>query len=371
MRKILVGLISSLFVFGFLPSATSNTNVIYLISKPHQLFDGTFRNDDLAQDLLSTGRLGKSLEEKRKGTRTWVIDGHLLDEVADMANGYKLVSEKDPVGQLTAKEWLSRLLLVTSGDRVVALAYGNPDIDLARRSAPSELRSYYAYGAERVSFHLNRAIPVDSNTNWNTGKSQLSPVLRKKYTQSRQALTALSTVVKSDEVRAQRAKLAILLSPTLNKQDREFFSFNATEGVASTLNKLRVTSGKYQVTSQFGKVPVTVINGFDVPVKFNIDLTALNSRIQVTDISALTIPAKSRTQLALPFTVIAPGSTIILAQITNVDGGKIGTSARLSLNSTIFDSRVAWFTVGAAILLFIAALTQTIRRIRRGRNEKQ
>ena len=140
--------------------------------------------------------------------------------------------------------------------------------------------------------------------------------------------------------------------------------------MASTLNKLRVTSGKYQITSQIGKVPVTVINGFDVAVKFNIDLTTLNSRIQVTDISELTIPANSRTQLALPFTVIAPGSTTISAQIKNLDGGKIGPAARLSLNSTIFDSRVAWFTGGAAILLFVAALTQTIRRIRRGRNEK-
>lgn len=371
MRKILVGIITSFFFFGFIPSASADTNVIYLISKPHQLFDGTFRNDDLATDLLSTGRLGQPLEQKRTGVRVWVIDGQLLDEVADMADGYKLVNKKEPAGQLVAKEWLSRLLLVTSGDRVIPLPYGNPDIDLANRSAPSELRSYYAYGAERVSFHLNRSIPVEKDKNWSAGKSQLSPVLRKKYTKNRQALTALSTVVKADEVRSQRAKLAILLSPTLNKQDREFFSFNAIEGVVSTLNKLKITSGKYQITSQIGKVPVTVINGFDVPVKFNIALTPLNSRVLVSDISALQIPANSRTQLALPFNVVAPGSTTILAQVTNDDGQSIGPSARLSLNITIFDSRVTWFTVGAALLLFIAALTQTIRRIRRGRFEKQ
>jgi hypothetical protein len=370
MRKTLVGLLATLFFFGFLPNAAADTNVIYLISKPHQLFDGTFRNDDLAADLSSSGRLGKPLEEKRKGARTWVIDGQLLDEVADMADGYKLVKKKETAGEITAKEWLSRLLLVTSGDRVIALPYGNPDIDLAQRSAPSELRLYSTYGAERVSFHLNRKVSDENGSDWSTGKSKLSPILRKKYTQNRQALTKLSTIVSADEVRAQRAKLAILLSPSLNKQDREFFSFNATDGVAKTINKLKVTSGKYQITSQFGKVPVTVINGFDVPVKFNIDLTALNSRVQVSDISELTIPANSRTQLALPFTVIAPGSTTILAQVTNLDGVFVGSTARLSLNITIFDSRVAWFTIGAAILLFVAALTQTVRRIRRGRNEK-
>jgi hypothetical protein len=195
--------------------------------------------------------------------------------------------------------------------------------------------------------------------------------LRKKYTQNRQALTALSTVVSADELRAQRAKLAILLSPSLNKKDREFFSYDATDGVENTLNKLRVTSGKYQITSQSGKVPVTVINGFNVPVKINIQVTPLNSRVQVSDVSALTIPANARTQLALPFTVIAPGATTILAQITNIDGQPVGASARLALNITIFDSRVTWFTVGAAILLFVAAITQTIRRIRKGRHENK
>jgi hypothetical protein len=184
-------------------------------------------------------------------------------------------------------------------------------------------------------------------------------------------LTALSTVITADELRSQRAKLAILLSPSLNKKDREFFSYDAIDGVEGTLNKLRVTSGKYQITSQSGKVPVTVINGFKVPVKINIKVTPLNSRVQVSDVSALTIPANARTQLALPFTVIAPGATTILAQMTNADGQFVGDSARLTLNITIFDSRVAWFTVGAAILLFVAAITQTIRRIRKGRHENK
>ena len=223
MKKIFLTLISTFFLFASLPVADADTSVIYLKSKPHQLFDGTFRNDELAADLLSTGRLGKPLEQKRKGTRTWVIDAQLLDEVADMANGYRLANKQSAAGELTAKEWLTRLLLATSADRIVALPYGNPDIDLAKRSAPSELRLYYAYGAERASFHLNRKVAVDSDPGWSTGKSRLSPSLRKKYTQNRQALTALSTVVTADELRAQRAKLAILLSPSLNKKDANSF----------------------------------------------------------------------------------------------------------------------------------------------------
>lgn len=370
MKKSIYSLFLFSLLFTFVPTASADTKTIYLTSKPHQLFDGTFRNDELATDLLANGRLGQVLSQKRIGPRTWVIDGELLDEIADMADGYKLASGTEPVGQLIAKEWLSRLLLATAGDQVISLPYGNPDINLAKRSAPSELRLYYAYGAERVAFNLNRKLSVDNGAQWSTGTSRLSPVLRKKYTQNRQALTALYSVASAPEVAAQRAKLALLLSPSLDKKDREFFSYNASEAVAKTLNKLRVTSGKYQIASETGKVPVTVINGFSVPVEVNIKLTPLNSRVQVTNIAALRIPANSRTQLALPFTVIAPGGTTVIAQITNKNGYSVGPSAKLAINITIFDSKVTYFTIGAAILLFIAALTQTIRRIRRRRNPK-
>jgi hypothetical protein len=108
-------------IFAFLPQASADNSVIPLTSKPHQLFDGTFLNDELATELSPTGVLGKALERKRNETRTWIIDGELLDEVADMANGYVLADETTPTGELIAKEWLSRLLLATSGDRVIAL----------------------------------------------------------------------------------------------------------------------------------------------------------------------------------------------------------------------------------------------------------
>jgi hypothetical protein len=287
-----------------------------------------------------------------------------------MADGYELSNGEPTTGELVAKEWLSRLILLTAGDKVFALPYGNPDLSLAKRSAPSELRLYSRYGIERVEFHLNRKITAEDSQIWSTGTSRISPVLRKKYTQNRQAITALSTIVDAPEVIAQRAKLAVLLSPSLNQKDREFFSYNATNGIAKTLNRLRVSSGKYQIASETGKVPVTVTNEFAVPVTVGVKLTPLNSRVQVSSVSVFAIGANSRTQLSIPFTAIAPGATTVIAQITNVDGDPVGPASRLSINIAFFDSRVTYFTVGAALLLFVAAFAQTIRRIRRGRNEK-
>ena len=370
MKKFTLVSLAIFLLFGFIPQASADNSVINLVSKPHQLFDGTFRNDDLAKDLSPFGSLGKAVEQKRTKARTWIIDAALLDEVADMANGYVLENEAAPTGELIAKEWMARLLLATSGDQIIVLPYGNPDIELAKKLAPSELRFYSEYAYQRVAFHLNRRISEESSGNWSKGDSALSTSLRKKYTQNRRVLTTLSSVVSAPELQAQRAKLAILLSPTLDEDEQRVFTYNADTSVADTLNRLRITGGKYQIASKTGDLPVTVINDFSVPVTVNIKFKASNSRLQVSNILGLQIPANTRTQLAMPFSVIAPGATTVIAQITNTDGEVIGKSSKLAINLTIFDSKVTGFTIGAAVLLFIAALTQTIRRVRRGRNEE-
>ena len=370
MKKFTLVSLAIFLLFGFIPQASADNSVINLVSKPHQLFDGTFLSDDLAKDLSPFGSLGKAVEQKRTKARTWIIDAALLDEVADMANGYVLENEAAPTGELIAKEWMARLLLATSGDQIIVLPYGNPDIELAKKLAPSELRFYSEYAYQRVAFHLNRRISEESSGNWSKGDSALSTSLRKKYTQNRRVLTTLSSVVSAPELQAQRAKLAILLSPTLDEDGQRVFTYNADTSVADTLNRLRITGGKYQIASKTGDLPVTVINDFSVPVTVNIKFKASNSRLQVSNILGLQIPANSRTQLAMPFSVIAPGATTVIAQITNTDGEVIGKSSKLAINLTIFDSKVTGFTIGAAVLLFIAALTQTIRRVRRGRNEE-
>jgi hypothetical protein len=51
----------------------------------------------------------------------------------------------------------------------------------------------------------------------------------------------------------------------------------------------------------------------------------------------------------------------------NSKGNLVGEKSKLNLTATIIDSRVAWFTTGAALLLFIAAVAQSVRRVRKAR----
>lgn len=365
MKKLAVLIVSAL-VLLMMPQAVAANTVIRITSPLHQTFTGEFRNDDLAQLLTPSGDLGLKVFQPIAKNRTWVIDPALVDEVILMANEYTLATEAEPAGKEIASMWLTQLKRVTAGNDVVALAYGNPDVALAKRLAPSELKNYYVYGQNRLQLALGRIVRSEPGVKWSVGKSGLSNPLRKSYSENRKALTRLSRVVDTPELIHLRARLAQLLSPTLDKDSREYFSYSATAAVKDMVRKLRINSGKYQITTSSVKLPVTVINEFAVDVTVDIAMIPINSRVIVGSFDDVVIPANSKKQLEMQVDVIAPGQTTVSALITGTeDDNEVVPEALLTLNSTVIDSRVTWFTTGSAILLLLAAVAQSVRRVRR------
>ena len=365
MRKFALIIVST-FLLLMMPQSVAANTVIRITAPVHQTFTGDFRNDDLAQSLTPSGELGLKVFQPIAKNRTWVIDAALIDEVILMSNEYTLATEAEPAGKEIATSWLTQLKRVTEGNEVVALAYGNPDISLAKRLAPSELRTYFVYGQERLQLALGRIVRSEPQVQWSVGKSGLSNPLRKIYSDNRKALTRLSRVVDAPELIQLRARLGQLLSPTLDKDSREYFSYSATTAVKEMVNKLRINSGKYQITTSSVKLPVTVINEFDIDVTVDIAMLPMNSRVIVGSFDNVVIPAQSKKQLEMQVDVIAPGQTSVSALITGPeDDTEVVPEAVLTLNSTVIDSRVTWFTTGAAILLLLAAVAQSVRRVRR------
>jgi hypothetical protein len=347
-------------------SAVAAVRNIELIERPHQLLDGRFIDDELATLLTPEGRLGSLVYTPAVTQSRWFIDAALLDEVADMADGYELANEEDGVGVDIAAAWLTQLRIATAGASIAPITYGNPDLALAKRLAPSELAFYKKYGADRVAFHLGRAIAPDKAV-FKSSASKLNGPDRKNYTVNRQAISKLSSVVTAPELQLFRARLAILLSSSINGSSAEVFAQSAIDGVVQQQNKLRVNPGKYALTSESGKVPLTLVNGFTTPVTINLIFRASNIRVIVDDIREITLAPQSRTQMAVSYLVITSGTTQLNAVLTNSDGRWLGPSSKLALSMTLIDSRVAWFTTAAAVLLFIGAGAQTYRRIRKGR----
>ena len=363
--KRLIALLVMLLVLLPLSPAKAAGPIVRITSMAHQTFTGEFRNDDLAQELTPSGALGQLVYTPRSNNKTWVIDAALIDEVIAMTGDYTLATDATPAGKDIAAAWLKQLRQITYGQQVVALAYGNPDVSLARRLAPSELKNYYAFGKSQLELALGRTVRSEPDGGWSKGKSGLSFPLRKAYGDNRKALTKLSRVVNDAELIILRAQLSKLLSPKLDKDSRDFYSYSARTAVDAMVNKLRINSGKYQITTSNVKLPVTVINEFDADVTINISLLPINSRVIVDSFEAVTIPAQSKRQLEMVVDVIAPGQTTVTAQIIDDEGNEIVPEATLTLNSTVIDSRVTWFTTGAAILLLLAGVAQSVRRVRR------
>ena len=229
---------------------------------------------------------------------------------------------------------------------------------------------YYAFGKSQLQIALGRIVRSEPEGGWSTGKSKLSPLLKKNYSDSRKALTRLSRAVEDADLMLMRARLGRLLSPSLDRDSRNYFSYSAKTAVDTQVRKLRINPGKYQVTTDSAKLPVTIINEFAVDVMVNIEMTPMNTRVVVENFAGVVVPANSKKQLELTLDVVAPGETTIFAQITDATSVDVVPASILQINSTVIDKRVTWFTTGAAILLLLAAVAQSVRRVRKGRNDE-
>ncbi|MEI7659833.1 MAG: DUF6049 family protein [Actinomycetes bacterium] len=370
MRKFFSLVLVAFFIAAPSPVAHAESQTVRLVSVPHQEFSGLFRNDELAQALTPSGVLGQLVFVPLTSQKIWVIDPALVDEVVTMSTSYTLVDTVEPAGSIIAAQWLRQLRRVTARNDVVALAYGNPDVGLAKSLAPTELRTYYDYGKTQLEVALNRTVRSEPNGGWSTGKVSLNNAQINNYSANRKALTNLMKEVSDPTLVAMRAKLAQLLSPTLDKTSAKHFANSAAISVANQLHRLRITSGKYQITTESAKLPVTLINDFPVAVHVKVSMLPMNSRVIVDNVSEIDVPAQSKAQLGVQLTVVAPGQTTIVAQIESADGVPLVEPSLLQINSTVIDKRVTWFTTGAAILLLLAAVTQSVRRVRRGRNNE-
>lgn len=352
----LLTLLTFLSTISFSSPAIAATKTIVLADNPHRDLLGNWLDTDLATSLLPDGALGQLVFSPVAQPRTWVIDAALIEDVSVMAG-------KDPIAQT----WLTELKIISVDDSVNALPYGHPDLTMVKKLAPTELDFYYETSQQRLQLTLGREVGINKNFRWTIKRTKVAADAVLSYTQNRRAIALLTTVVPPEQLDVLRSKLSYLLASGLTSERQLFFAQSADAAVALEDHKLRIVPGKYRLTSQHEKVPITLVNDFAAPVVVWIQLTPLNSRIHVAEIKKVSLAANSKTQISVPFTVIAPGSSAVLAQFKNYRNKSVGDSVILTLNLSVISPTVAWFTTGAAILLLLAALAQIIRRVRRSR----
>lgn len=356
MRKLLLLII---FLLVIPIPAKAESRAIYLISPANRNFDGEIINKGFESSLAPDAEIGKLVFDPIARPRVWIVDAALIEDVESLVDKNSIL----------AKNWIAKLKSTIGFDTVYATAYGNPDVIYLRSLAPAELSFYYRFGAERLATLINRSVRSENGSGFSYKRATVSSEIREFFNTSRKEFSALATAVNPTEIESERAKIAQLFSPQLSEPQRRALFNDFESQQPKVINKLRIVSGRYQITTTNQKMPITLVNDFDSSVKVDLLFTPLNNRVVFPEYRQITLSPKSRIQVSVPIKTIASGDVIVIARFENGKGKTIGTTGMLELSSTIISPAVTRFTTGAGVLLIIAAIAQSVRRVRKNRKE--
>ena len=363
MRKFLI-LSVLIFSSSFFVIPNSNAAQTIKISEPtHRLSDGVFFNDVLAQKLTPTGSLGQVVYLNTFGVNNWLVDPATIDEIIAMSNGYGIADGSAPNGQELAKSWLSQFIKVTKNKKVTPITYGNPSSFWANEIMPDQVEYLNGISKTRLETLLNRSVQeVDSveAAKQKFNKASLSVL---KYGQRQ--IDLLSTVLEKKQLEANQLRLSQLLNPNLEEQLFLDLLKDYDKSISVMRNKLNIKNTKFTVTSSKEELPITVVNDFDQVVKIKLSSRAMNSKVSVAQIEDIELAAKSKNQVLLPIEVFAAGDSRLLVQLTNLENKPVGYPVYINLKLSVISPVTTWITTAAAVLLIIAALVQSVRRVRR------
>jgi hypothetical protein len=172
-----------------------------------------------------------------------------------------------------------------------------------------------------------------------------------------------------DSSALEDAKLALthVMNPGLTGNQRNSAADDLTAYTNSLSHKLRLSTGRYTVTSSKQSLPITIINDFAKPAHVRVNLATTNERAVVNDINSVTIPAKSKIQVFVNLKVLVSGSSVMIAQLQNTNGVALSELVEYPLTLAVISPIATWITSAAAILLFAAAVFSSIKRLRKGR----
>ena len=366
MKRILLA-----FLLILLPISPAQSSTLVTLTAPtKKLADGRFINNELAISISPGGSLGKALEITASSNRTWLIDPALIEEITDLADGYIYLDQEGKDVEVAsfdpANTWLMKLKSLSANNKVVAITYGAPSQAFLDRIAPGELSTYNSLSKLRLEALLNREVSAPGESNI---EGQPALIAKNAYTALRKSIKITNSVITSKDVEDLRLGLAKTLNPALSKDNALLISKSYSAAIKEVNNKLRISPGNYTITTKNYDLPVTVINDFTEPVSLDLIITTTNSRVLVDDVPRITIDGQSQIQIEVPIEVIASGDTSLRLQLYTPKGEIIGLEQRIPLRLAVISPVTTWLTTGMAIILLLAAIVQSVRRVKSRRGK--
>ena len=363
MRRFLTLLITFLSL-TFVLSPAVNAATIVVISEPtHRLSDGVFFDDLLAQKLAPSGELGSLIYYRGSGVKIWQVDPATISEISAMSNGYGVQDGAVASGQIIATQWLEQFKKVTKFERVLSLPYGNPSeywIDQISKD-----NSTYFKAVSQITLDTILGKATDGITPYNSEQQSISKTTVNVFEYAQRQINLLSSLVDQKDLVAEQLRLMQLLNPDIEAKKLSELAADFDQSITKMRSKLQIKSTKFTVTSENEELPITIVNDFDSNVKLKLSTRAINSKVEVAPVEIIELAPKSKQQVLLPIQVLAPGDSRLLAQLTNLDNKPVGYPVYINLKLSVISPVATWITSGAAVLLFIAILIQSVRRVRR------
>jgi hypothetical protein len=342
-----------------------NTNAaqVVKISEPtHRLSDGVFFNDLLAQKLAPSGSLGQAVYLNSQSVNNWLVDPATIDEIIAMSNGYGISDGTAPAGQEIAKSWLAQFTKVTRNKKITPISYGNPSSFWVNEIMPDQIAYLDEISKFKLESFLSRPVEKSSGAEAEKQRFNKASVSVLKYGQRQ--INLLSTLLEKKQLENNQLRLLKLLNPNLDEKLFLDLLKDYDKSISIMRAKLNVKNTKFTVTSSKEELPITVVNDYDQVVRLKLSTRAMNSKVSVAQIEEIELEAKSKKQVLLPIEVFAAGDSRLLVQLTNLENKPVGYPVYIDLKLSVISPVATWITTAAAVLLFIAALVQSVRRVR-------
>ena len=363
MRKFLT-LSVLIFLSSFITIPNTNAAQVVKISEPtHRLADGVFFNDLLAQKLAPSGSLGQAVYLNTQSVNNWLVDPATIDEIIAMSNGYGISDGTAPTGQEIAKSWLTQFTKVTRNKKITPITYGNPSSFWVNEIMPDQIVYLDEISKFKLESFLSRPVEKSGGAEEEKQRFNKASVSVLKYGQRQ--INLLSTLLEKKQLEDNQLRLLKLLNPNLDEKLFLDLLKDYDKSISVMRAKLNVINTKFTVTSSKEELPITVVNDYDQVVKLKLSTRAMNSKVSVAQIEEIELEAKSKKQVLLPIEVFAAGDSRLLVQLTNLENKPVGYPVYIDLKLSVISPVATWITTAAAVLLFIAALVQSVRRVRR------
>jgi hypothetical protein len=134
--------------------------------------------------------------------------------------------------------------------------------------------------------------------------------------------------------------------------------------------RVRVQPGSFTFGSRSGRIPLTLVNDLPQEVVVVLRLEPQTPRLRLdAPVAPQVIGPNRKVQVEVPATAVAGGPVVVEATLHTTSGEPYGQPVLLHVNVTQIGAVALVITVGAAVVLFVAAGLRVARRVRAARRD--